>query len=69
MKTGLGTLSIGQKLRLVEDIWDSIAADQVALPLTEEQRVELDRRLDAHEFDNIKGRESSEVLAAIKGRL
>ncbi len=69
MKTGLGTLSIGEKLRLVEDIWDSIAADQVALPLTEEQRVELDRRLDAYEFDNIKGRESSEVLAAIKGRL
>ncbi len=69
MKTGLGTLSIGEKLRLVEDIWDSIAADQVALPLTEKQRVELDRRLDAYEFDNIKGRESSEVLAAIKGRL
>ena len=69
MKTGLGILSIGEKLRLVEDIWDSIAADQVALPLTEEQRVELDRRLDAYEFDNIKGRESSEVLAAIKGRL
>ena len=69
MKTGLGTLSIGEKLRLVEDIWDSIAADQVALPLTEEQRVELDLRLDAYEFDNIKGRESSEVLVAIKGRL
>jgi len=69
MRTGPDTLSIGEKLQLVEDIWDSIAADQSALPLTDEQRVELDRRLDAYESDNIKGRESSEVLAAIKGRL
>ena len=69
MRTGLHILSIGEKLQLVEDIWDSIAADQSALPLTDEQRLELDRRLDAYESDNIKGRESSEVLAAIKGRL
>ena len=69
MRTGLHTLSIGEKLQLVDDIWDSIAADQTALPLTDEQRVELDRRLDAYESDNIMGRESSEVLAAIKGRL
>ncbi len=69
MRTGLRTLSIGDKLRLVEDLWDSIAADQAALPLTDEQRVELDRRLDAHESDIIKGCEFSEVLVAIKGRL
>lgn len=69
MRTGLRTLCIGEKLQLVEDIWDSIAADQAALPLTEEQRAELDRRLDAYESDNIRGRESSEVLAAITGRL
>jgi putative addiction module component (TIGR02574 family) len=29
---------------LVEDIWDSIAADSAALPLTDVQRDELDRR-------------------------
>ena len=69
MRTGLRTLSIGEKLQLVEDIWDSIAAHQAALPLTEEQRIELDQRLDAYESDNIRGRESSEVLAAIRGRL
>ncbi len=33
----------------IEDIWDSIAADQMALPMTDEQRAELDRRLDAYE--------------------
>ena len=42
---------------------------QDALPLTDEQRVELDRRLDAYERDNIKGREASEVVTALKERL
>ena len=69
MISDLRALSIGERIRLVEDIWDSIAADQAVLPLTDEQRAELDRRLDAYESDNIKGREASEALAAIKGRL
>ena len=39
------------------------------LPLTDEQRIELDRRLDAYESDKIRGREASEVVAALKKRL
>ena len=69
MKTNLRTLPINERIRLVEDIWDSIAADQLALSLTNEQRDELDRRLDAYESDNIKGREATEVIADIKKRL
>lgn len=69
MIADLRTLSIGERIRLVEDIWDSIAADQALLPLTDEQRIELDRRLDAYESDNIRGREVSEVVAALKKRL
>ena len=42
---------------------------QAALPLTNEQRVELDRRLDAYERDNIKGREASTVVTTLKKRL
>ena len=41
---------------------------QDAPPLTDEQKVELDRRLDAYETDNIKGREASEVVKALKDR-
>ena len=37
--------------------------------LTDEQRIELDGRLDAYESDKIRGREVSEVLAALKKRL
>ena len=68
MADDLRTLSIDERMQLVEDRWDSIAADQAALPLTDEQRVELDRRLDAYEKDKIKGREASEVVKALKDR-
>ena len=69
MRTDLRTLPIGERIRLVEDIWDSIAAEQAVLPLTGEQRDELDRRLDAYESDNIRGRAASEVVATLKKRL
>ena len=47
----IANLSTPEKILLVEDLWDSIAADQQALQLTAEQRAELDRRLDAYEID------------------
>ncbi len=39
-------LSVAERIQLVEDIWDSIAAVPEAIPLTDEQRQELDRRLE-----------------------
>jgi putative addiction module component (TIGR02574 family) len=62
-------LPIEDRIRLVEDIWDSIAADQSALDLTEAQKLELDRRLDAFEKDGETGREASEVIADIRSKL
>ena len=41
-------LSVSERIQLVEDIWDSIAAVPEALPLTDAQRRELDRRLEAY---------------------
>lgn len=69
MNPSLRDLSIEQRMRLVEELWDSIAADQAALPLTDEQRVELDRRLDAFEADGDLGRPAADVLADIRKRL
>jgi len=46
---GIDRLPVEERLALVEDIWDSIAADSAALPLTDAQRAELDRRLAEHE--------------------
>ena len=69
MTPELRNLPIDQRIRLVEDLWDSIAADQKALPLTEEQRAELDRRLDRYEADGIKGRLVADAVADIRKRL
>jgi putative addiction module component (TIGR02574 family) len=62
-------LPIEDRIRLVEDIWDSIANDQSTLDLSKGQRAELDKRLDAFEEDREIGREASEVISEIRNRL
>lgn len=39
----------GEKIRLVEELWDEIAAEAARLPLTESQRRLLDERIQQHE--------------------
>jgi len=56
-------------MRLVEELWDSIASDQNALPLTPEQAAELDRRLDSYEINGNPGRPAEDVIADIRKRL
>lgn len=65
----LSDLTVDQRLRLVEEIWDSIAADQHAIVLTDAQRAELDRRLDAYEANGHAGRVAEEAIADIMKRL
>lgn len=69
MNANLRKLSVADRIRLVEDLWDSIAADQSTLPLTEEQRAELDRRLNDYEADRMTGRPAADVIADIRKRL
>jgi putative addiction module component (TIGR02574 family) len=45
---GIDRLSVEDRLALVQEIWDSIAAEAAQMPLTEAQRQEVDRRLAAH---------------------
>lgn len=68
MNSALRELPIEERLQLVEDLWDSIAADQNAIPLTDWQRAELDRRLDAYEADGEMGRPAEAVLTDIRKR-
>ncbi|HEU4453461.1 MAG TPA: addiction module protein, partial [Longimicrobium sp.] len=48
-------LSVAERLQLVQDLWDSIAADTngepARLPLSDEQRAEIRRRSEAHRRD------------------
>jgi putative addiction module component (TIGR02574 family) len=69
MNAKLKELPLDERIKLVEDLWDSIAAEQKALPLTPPQREELDRRLDAYELDKNPGRAAAEVLADIRRKL
>ena len=42
------SLSVEERIQLVEAVWDSIAQYPESLPVTEAQRKELDRRLAEH---------------------
>lgn len=59
-------LPIEERLRLVEDIWESIRTESDALPLTPAQRDELQRRLAAHHADPAAGDDLATVLARIR---
>jgi putative addiction module component (TIGR02574 family) len=65
----LSELPVSEKIKIVEALWDSIADEQHTLELTDDQRAELDRRLDAYEADKIKGRMADLVIADIRKRL
>ena len=45
------SLSVDERIHLVEDIWESIAEVPEAVPLSQAQREELDRRLEEYHRD------------------
>lgn len=69
MNVKLRELPVEERIKLVEDLWDSIAADRKALPITPEQRAELDHRLKAYEVDRSRGRSAADVLVDVRRRL
>ncbi|MGO9570184.1 MAG: addiction module protein [Desulfomonilaceae bacterium] len=60
-------LSVAERLLLVQEIWDSIVADQESLPITEAQRDELDRRLEAYRTAPQEGASWEEVKNRVIG--
>jgi len=69
MNAKLSKLPIDERIKLVEELWDSIASDQKALPLTDDQKAELDRRLDAYDADGSQGRLATESITDIRRKL
>ena len=65
-------LTVSERLRLVGDIWDSIAADAStspdALPLSDAQKSELDRRIAEHDADPSGSVPMDESLAGIRAQ-
>jgi len=66
---GLDRLRLEERLSLVEELWDSIAADSEAVPLTGPQHVELDRRLADHEADPTDVTSWDEVRSSVNDQL
>lgn len=60
------SLSVPERIRLVQTLWDSIAAVPDSIPLTDREREELDRRLDAYYRDPGAGSPWSEVKKRIR---
>jgi putative addiction module component (TIGR02574 family) len=63
------SLSVPERIILVEDIWDSVSEVPDAVILTEEQKAELDRRLDAYHKNPGEGSPWSEVRTRIRSRV
>lgn len=47
----IGRLSVRERVRLVQDIWDSIQPTAEELPLTDEEKEIIDERLAEHRRD------------------
>lgn len=62
---GIDKLSIAERLLLVEEIWDSIAARPETLPIPDSHKEELARRLAAYEANPRAGAPWEEVKARI----
>ena len=68
-KSDILRLSLSERIQLVQDIWDSIAEVPDSVLLTEEQKAELDRRLDAYHKDPKVGSPWAVVRGKFKSRL
>ena len=61
-------MPLEERLRLVEDIWDTIYAQESELIVTEAQREELRHRLEAHRADPEAATDLQSVLARLRSR-
>ncbi|MBD2302030.1 addiction module protein [Nostoc sp. FACHB-87] len=60
------TLTIEERIRLVQAIWDSIAAEQSSPDITEAQKQELERRINDYEANPDNVMTWDEIKASIK---
>ncbi|MCY4483215.1 MAG: addiction module protein [Spirochaetaceae bacterium] len=64
----IASMTAEERLSLLDALWDSLAATPEAIPLTEAQCAELDRRLDDLEVEGPVGIPWEDVLSRISSR-
>ncbi|MEW6162821.1 MAG: addiction module protein [Nitrospirota bacterium] len=62
------TLSIPERIQLVEDIWDTIAAEAQSIELTEDEKRIIDERLEAYHRNPDLGSPWEDVYKRILSR-
>jgi putative addiction module component (TIGR02574 family) len=62
-------LSVDERLAIVEDLWDSLAADPAAVSVSGEQQRDLDKRLNEDEANPRAERPWPQVRAEILSEL
>jgi putative addiction module component (TIGR02574 family) len=66
--TEIASMSVEDRIRLVQAIWDSIAADQVHPDLTESQKKDLDRRMAELDANPSNVLTWEEIKARVRGQ-
>ena len=61
-------LPVPERLRVAEQIWESIRGQPDELPVTDAQRAELDRRLSLHRDEPAAAEDARTVLERIRNR-
>lgn len=64
----ISRLELSEKLLLVEDIWDAIAAGNSELPLPEWQKKALDERYQAYQNGNLELHDWKRVHEELRGK-
>jgi len=62
------SLSVADRLQLLEEIWDSLAETPETIPVTDAQRKELARRRRAHARNPSAAKSWTEVRARLSNR-
>jgi putative addiction module component (TIGR02574 family) len=67
--SAINALSVDERIRLVEAVWDGIAAEQPTPQLTQPQKQELRRRFDGHQAspDDVVAWEDVKAQALVRG--
>lgn len=64
----ISSLSREERLELLEKLWDSFESEPEALPLSDEHRAELDRRIDEMDQNPEAGTPVGDVVARLRNR-
>ena len=63
------TLSLDDRLRIIEGVWDNLPVETGGFPMTPEQKAELNRRIDKYEANPEGGVTWDQLLERLKGKL